>query len=69
MKKTEFDQIAEVTLTPKMQAFQRLETLRKQTVQEGLDGLKIFDSFVGTLPEDFDYDKELEEALEEKYSK
>lgn len=36
-------------------------------VKEGLEGLKILESFIGTLPEDFDYEKELEEALEEKY--
>jgi hypothetical protein len=39
----------------------------QKDIQEGLEGLKILNSFVGTLPQDFDYDKELEEALEEKY--
>lgn len=40
---------------------------REQDIQEGLEGLEILNSFVGILPQDFDYEKELEEALEEKY--
>ena len=40
---------------------------REQDLQEGLEGLEILNSFVGILPQDFDYEKELEEALEEKY--
>lgn len=34
--------------------------------RQGLQGLL---SFAGTLPEDFDYKKELEEAREEKYAR
>ena len=40
-------------LSPKMQAFQRLEALRKQTIPNT----------------DLDYDKELAEARDEKYSR
>lgn len=40
-------------LSPKMQAFQRLEALRKQTMSNA----------------DLDYDKELAEAREEKYGR
>lgn len=40
-------------LTPKMQAFQKLETLRKQTVPDAA----------------LDYDRELAEARDEKYGR
>lgn len=40
-------------LSPKMQAFQRMEALRKQTIPNM----------------ELDYDKELEAALEEKYGR
>ena len=43
------------------------ELKKEQDIQEGLEGLEILNSFVGILPQDFDYDKELAEALEEKY--
>ena len=36
-------------------------------VMEGLNALKEIQAMAGRLPEDFDYEKELEEALEEKY--
>lgn len=33
-----------------------------------LDGFRVLQSFAGSLPEDFDYKKELEEARNEKIS-
>ncbi len=34
-----------------------------------MEGLRVLQSFAGTLPADFDYKKELEEAREEKYGR
>lgn len=34
---------------------------------ESMKGLQILQSFAGTLPSDFDYKRELEEARDEKY--
>lgn len=39
---------------------------KEKDIQEGLEGLKILNSFVGILPQNFDYDKELEETLLER---
>jgi hypothetical protein len=36
-------------------------------VTERLNALKELQELAGRLPEDFNYDRELEEALEEKY--
>ena len=41
----------------------------KSTLEERQRGFQGLMSFVGTLPEDFDYKKELEEAREEKYAR
>ena len=38
-------------------------------VSESIEGLRILESFVGTLPEDFNYEQELEEARNEKYGR
>lgn len=35
----------------------------------GMSGLQTLQSFAGTLPENFDYKRELEEAREEKYGR
>lgn len=53
-----------------VQYMQKIEILPVKTdfeVMEGLNALKEIQAMAGRLPEDFDYDKELEEALEEKY--
>lgn len=34
---------------------------------KSMEGLRTLQSFAGTLPKDFDYKRELEEAREEKY--
>ena len=47
-----------------IEKFAHESTLEKR--QRGFQGLM---SFAGTLPEDFDYKKELEEAREEKYAR
>ncbi len=36
---------------------------------KGMDGLRILQSFAGTLPESFDYKRELEEMRNEKYGR
>lgn len=36
---------------------------------KSLEGFQVLQSFAGTLPADFDYDKELEEMREEKYDR
>lgn len=36
---------------------------------KSMDGLRLLQSYAGTLPEDFDYKKELEEAREKKYGR
>lgn len=36
---------------------------------DGMNGLQILQSFAGTLPKDFDYKRELEEAREGKYDR
>lgn len=40
---------------------------KENYIKEGAEGLEILEAFTGTLPENFKYEKELEEALEEKY--
>lgn len=42
---------------------------RKSTLEERQRGFQGLMSFAGTLPEDFDYQKELEEARDEKYAR
>ncbi|MCI9026339.1 MAG: hypothetical protein HFG92_18380 [Dorea sp.] len=36
---------------------------------ESMEGFRMLQSFAGTLPADFDYQKELEEIREEKYAR
>ncbi len=53
-----------------VQYMQKIEIMPVKTdfeVMEGLNALKEIQAMAGRLPENFDYDKELEEALEEKY--
>lgn len=45
----------------------KINQKKENHIKEGLEGLKILESFTGTLPENFNYEKELEEALEEKH--
>ena len=41
----------------------------KKQSSKSLEGFHTLQSFAGTLPPDFDYKKELEEAREEKYGR
>lgn len=63
------DRIADSEMVEVVALLKNFEVRKKkeQDIQEGLEGLEILNSFVGILPQDFDYEKELEEALEEKY--
>lgn len=36
---------------------------------ESMEGFRVLQSFTGTLPADFDYQKELEEMRKEKYAR
>ena len=45
----------------------KINKKKENYINEGLEGLEILETFTGTLPKDFNYEKELEEALEEKY--
>ena len=45
------------------------KSAHKNTLEERQRGFQGLMSFAGTLPEDFDYKKELEEAKEEKYAR
>ena len=46
-----------------------IDSLHKSTLEERQRGFQGLMSFAGTLPEDFDYKKELEEARDEKYAR
>lgn len=46
-----------------------IDSLHKRTLEERQRGFQGLMSFAGTLPEDFDYKKELEEARDEKYAR
>lgn len=39
----------------------------EHSIFESMKGLRILESFVGTLPENFNYEQELEKACSEKY--
>ncbi len=41
----------------------------KDSLEKSMSGLEVLRSFAGVLPEDFDYEKELEEARDEKYGR
>lgn len=45
----------------------KINKKKENYIKEGLEGLEILEAFTGTLPENFGYEKELEEALEEKH--
>ncbi len=45
------------------------KSAQKNAVEKRQRGFQGLLSFAGTLPEDFDYKKELEEAREEKYAR
>ena len=63
------DRIADSEMVEVVALLKNFEVRKKkeQDIKEGLEGLEILNSFVGILPQDFDYEKELEEALEDKY--
>lgn len=45
------------------------QTATNQKLNKSMDGLHTLQSFSGTLPADFDYEQELEEARKEKYDR
>lgn len=45
------------------------QTSPNRKSSKGMDGLHVLQSFAGTLPENFDYKQELEEARKEKYDR
>lgn len=45
------------------------QTATNQKLNKSMDGLHTLQSFAGTLPADFDYEQELEEARKEKYDR
>lgn len=64
------ERMPEDKIKPIIQYMQRIEVFSKKKdseVMEGLNAIKELQALAGRLPEDFDYDRELEEALEEKY--
>lgn len=62
----EFDE-SEMTSVVTLLKNYKHNTKQNQNVEEGLEGLRIIESFVGRLPSDFNEKEELEKGLEEKY--
>lgn len=62
----EFDE-SEMTSVVTLLKNYRHSTKQNHNVDEGLEGLRIIDSFAGRLPQDFNEKEELEKGLEEKY--
>ena len=42
---------------------------KPDNIDKSMEGLHVLQSFAGTLPENFDYKQELEEARKEKYGR
>ena len=64
------ERMPEDKIKPIIQYMQKIEIVSKKNeteIVEGLNALKEIQALSGRLPEDFDYDAELEQALEEKY--
>ena len=64
------ERMPEDKIKPIIQYMQKIEIVSKKNeteIVEGLNALKEIQALSGRLPEDFDYDVELEQALEEKY--
>lgn len=62
----EFDE-SEMTSVVTLLKNYKHNTKQNQNVEEGLEGLRIIESFAGGLPSDFNEKEELEKGLEEKY--
>lgn len=45
------------------------QSVKINDISKSMEGFNVLQSFAGTLPADFDYDKELEEIREEKYAR
>ena len=45
------------------------QSVKLNDISKSMEGFDVLQSFVGTLPADFDYKKELEEMREEKYAR
>ncbi len=44
-------------------------SVKLNDISKSMEGFHVLQSFAGTLPADFDYEKELEEMREEKYAR
>lgn len=62
----EFDE-SEMTSVVTLLKNYRHSTKQNQNASEGLEGLRIIESFAGRLPKDFNEKEELGKGLEEKY--
>ncbi|MCI8509187.1 MAG: hypothetical protein HFJ06_11580 [Lachnospiraceae bacterium] len=62
----EFDE-SEMTSVVTLLKNYKHRTTQSQDIEEGLEGLRIIESFAGRLPKDFNEKTELEQGLEEKY--
>lgn len=54
---------------PTLKEKETFNRTQKNTIEKRQHGFQGLMSFAGTLPEDFDYKKELEEARKEKYGR
>lgn len=45
------------------------QSVKLDDISKSMEGFNVLQSFAGTLPADFDYEKELEEMREEKYAR
>lgn len=63
----EFDE-SEMTSVVTLLRNYKLLTKESQSAEEGLEGLRIIESFAGRLPNDFNEKEELEKGLEEKHA-
>ncbi len=48
---------------------QKTDATDAKDISKSMEGLQILQSFAGTLPADFDYQKELENMRKEKYAR
>lgn len=62
----EFDE-SEMTSIVTLLKNYKYRTKQNQNIEEGLEGLRIIESFAGRLPKDFNEKEELEKAFEETY--
>lgn len=51
------------------QNVETMQSVKLDDISKSMEGFNVLQSFAGTLPADFDYEKELEEMREEKYAR